>query len=215
MQSDSTVFVVDDDLAILRLISELVTPFGVKIQSWTSAEQFLAECQPAGPGCLVLDVTMPGMSGLELLKSLPAAGITLPVVMITGHGDVRMAVEAMRGGACQFLEKPLRLHELWGSIREAIRLDEQNWHQRRQRQANAEKFAALTEAERAVFEGLVSGKTNKMIADELQLSVRTVEERRGKLMKKLGLETRAGLVDLAAAIGHLPPSQPTSNDGGR
>ena len=200
MQADTTVFVVDDDPAILRLISELVTSFGLKIQSWTSAEQFLSECRPTGPGCLILDVTMPGMSGLELQQGLPAAGITLPVIMITAYGDVRMAVDAMRGGACHFLEKPLRLHELWESIQEAIRLDEEKWHERQRQEVYSEKLASLSPAERQVFDRLVTGKTNKMIADELGLSVRTVEERRGKLMKKLGVENRAALMELAATV---------------
>jgi FixJ family two-component response regulator len=111
-----------------------------------------------------------------------------------------MAVDAMRAGAFQFLEKPLRLHELWAAIQEALRLAEQRWRDRKQSEAHSVKLASLTVAERATFEGLVSGKTNKVIADELRLSVRTVEERRGKLMKKLGVDTRAALVDLAASI---------------
>jgi FixJ family two-component response regulator len=210
MHSDATVFVVDDDPAILRLISELVASFGLKIQSWTSAEQFLAECRPNGPGCLILDVTMPGMSGLKLQQSLPAAGITLPVVMITAHGDVRMAVDAMRAGACQFLEKPLRMHELWESIQEAIARDQKKWLQRRQHEMNTQKLACLTPAERQVLDGIVTGKTNKMIAEEHGLSVRTIEERRGKLTKKLGVETRAELMELATSLAEPQPSEPIS-----
>jgi two-component system, LuxR family, response regulator FixJ len=200
MYADATVFVVDDDPAIRRLIEALVTTFGLNIQSWNSAEQFLSECRPRGPACLILDVTMPGMSGLQLQKRLPAAGIALPVILITAHGDVRMAVEAMQAGAHQFLQKPLRMQELWQSIQEAIDLDQRTWQQRQQRETDAGKLASLTAAERATFDGLVSGKTNKMIADELRLSVRTVEERRGKLMKKLGVESRAALVELATTV---------------
>ena len=200
MQADTTVFVVDDDPAILRLIGALVTSFGLKVQSWTSAEQFLTECRPTGPGCLVLDVTMPGMSGLKLQQSLPEAGITLPVIMITAYGDVPTAVKAMRAGACHFLEKPLSIHELWESIQEAIRLDETTWHERQEREVRSQKLASLNAAERQVFDQLVTGKTNKMIADELGLSVRTVEDRRGKLMKKLCVETRAALMELAATM---------------
>lgn len=205
MHADATVFVVDDDPAMIRLIGELVTQFGLRIQSWTSAEAFLAECRPNGPGCLVLDVTMPGMSGLQLQQCLPAAGITLPVIMVTAHGDVRMAVQAMRAGARHFLEKPLRLHELWECIQEAIRADEERWRQQQQRQANSERVAVLTPAERQVFDRLVAGKTNRMIAEELHLSVRTVEERRGKLARKLGVETRAALTELGASILQSPP----------
>jgi two-component system, LuxR family, response regulator FixJ len=207
MHSDATVFIVDDDPAILRLISELVASFGMKAQSWTSAEQFLSEFRPAGPGCLVLDVTMPGMSGLKLQKALSTAGFTLPVIMVTAHGDVRMAVDAMRAGARNFLEKPLRIHELWESIQEALRLDEKMWLERRRQEANSRKIASLTAAERQVFDLLAAGKTNKMIAEELGLSVRTVEERRAKLIKKLGVETRAALVELAASLAEPHPGQ--------
>jgi FixJ family two-component response regulator len=213
MHSDATVFIVDDDPAILRLISELVTSFGLKIQSWTSAEQFLGECRPNRPGCLILDVNMPGMSGLQLQSVLLAAGITLPVIMITGYGDVRMAVDAMRAGACHFLEKPLRMHELWESIREAIRLDEKKWLERQQQEANTQRLASLSAAERQVFDRLLTGKTNKMIADELGLSVRTVEERRGKLIKKLGIQTRAALVEFAATLAE-PQAKKAPPDSG-
>ena len=116
----------------------------------------------------------------------------------------------MRAGACQFLEKPLRLHELWQSIQEAIRLDEKNWLDRQQREANSQKLASLSAAERQVFDRLVTGKTNKMIAGELELSIRTVEERRGKLMKKLCAETRAALVELAASAAMANPKHPVS-----
>ena len=203
MHPDATVFVVDDDPAILRLISELVTSFGLKVQPWTSAEQFLREYRPVRPGCLILDVTMPGMSGLQLQSALPAAGITLPVIMVTAYGDVRMAVDAMRAGACHFLEKPLRMVELWESIQEAIRLDEKKWLERQQHEANTQRLASLSPAERQVFDHLLAGKTNKMIAEELGLSVRTVEERRGKLMKKLGIRTRAAVVEFAATLADL------------
>jgi FixJ family two-component response regulator len=213
MHSDATVFVVDDDPAILRLISELVTSFGLKIQSWTSAEQFLSEYRPTRPGCLILDVTMPGMSGLRLQSALPAAGITLAVIMITAYGDVKMAVDAMRAGACHFLEKPLRMYELWESIQEAIRLDEKKLRERQQHGANSEKLASLSRAERQVFDRLLTGKTNKMIAEELGLSVRTVEERRGKLIKKLCIQTRAALVEFAATLAEPHANGYPPDDG--
>lgn len=213
MHPDATVFVVDDDPAILRLISELVTSFGLKIRSWTSAEQFLSEYRPTGPGCLILDVTMPGMTGLQLLSTMPATGITHPVIMITAYGDVRMAVDAMRAGACHFLEKPLRMVELWESIQEAIRLDEKKWLERQQHEANSQRLASLSSAEREVFDRLLTGKTNKMIAKELGLSVRTVEERRGKLIKKLGVKTRAALVEFAATLAE-PHAKGRSPDDG-
>jgi RNA polymerase sigma factor (sigma-70 family) len=197
--SQATVFVVDDDPAINEAVADLVELIGLKASTYTSAAEFLDDFQPSGPACLVLDIRMPGMSGLELQRKLAEAQRSVPVVVITGHGDVRMAVEAMKLGAIEFLEKPFRAQELCDSIQKAIRVDEENW-QRRQRQEQAEQtYERLTSAERQVMELVVAGKTNKMIAEELGLSVRAIEDRRARMMKKLGVETRAELLNLARA----------------
>lgn len=198
MKAKATVHIVDDDPAVLRALSELVEMVDLRAECYTSGDEFLKAYEPAGPACLVLDVRMPGMSGLELQKELLKTGITLPIIMITGHGEVRMAVEAMSAGAFNFLEKPFRSQELCDNIQKAIRLDEEKWRRHRQREQTDRRIGNLTPAERSVMELVVAGKTNKMIAEELGLSVRAIEDRRARMMKKLGVKSRAELLELAA-----------------
>ena len=199
MSSQPTVFVVDDDPAINEAVAELVELIGLKVSTYTSATDFLEDFQPRGPACLVLDIRMPGMSGLELQRKLADAQRTVPVVVITGHGDVRMAVEAMKLGAVEFLEKPFRAQELCDSIQKAIRVDEDNWRKRQRQEQVEQTYDRLTPAERQVMDLVVAGKTNKLIAEELGLSVRAIEDRRARMMKKLGVTTRAELLNLARA----------------
>ena len=200
MTSQPTVFVVDDDPAINQAVAELVELIGLKALTYTSASEFLEDFRPCGPACLVLDIRMPGMSGLELQRKLVEAKQAVPVVVITGHGDVRMAVEAMKLGAIEFLEKPFRAQELCDSIQKAIRADEENWHKRQRQEQLDQTYEHLTSAERQVMDLVVAGKTNKMIADELSLSVRAIEDRRARMMKKLGVTTRAELLTLAHTV---------------
>jgi RNA polymerase sigma factor (sigma-70 family) len=200
MPTEPTVFIVDDDPSIIKVIAQLVQLVGLNVRCCTSAKEFLDVFEPTGPGCLVLDVRMPGMSGLELQRELAASGRTLPVIVITGHADVRMAVEAMKLGAVEFLEKPFRAQELCDSIQTAVRLDEDNWRRREQRVEAERQIEGLTPAERRVLELVVAGKTNKMIAEELDLSVRAVEDRRARMMKKLGARSRAELADMFSAV---------------
>jgi len=199
VSSQPTVFVVDDDPAINEAVAELVELIGLKAATYTSATDFLEDFQPRGPACLVLDIRMPGMSGLELQRKLADAQRTVPVVVITGHGDVRMAVEAMKLGAVEFLEKPFRAQELCDSIQKAIRVDEENWRKRQRQEQVDQTYERLTSAERQVMDLVVAGKTNKLIAEELGLSVRAIEDRRARMMKKLGVTTRAELLNLTRA----------------
>jgi len=192
-----TVYIVDDDPDVNRAIAQLVKLIDLNVESYMSADEFLQSFQPNGPGCLVLDVRMPGMSGLELQKELLRRGSELPTIVITGFGDIRMAVEAMKAGAVEFLEKPFRMQELCDSIQKAARLDEQRWQRQQQRQQADHRIGDLTPAERNVMELVVLGKTNKMIAEELGLSVRAIEDRRARMMRKLGVKTRAELLELA------------------
>ena len=201
MESEPTVFIVDDDPAIIRVLTELVELIDLRVESYRSADEFIEAYKPTGPACLVLDVRMPGMSGLELQKELLKTGIAPPIVMITGHGDVRMAVEAMNAGAINFLEKPFRTQELCDNIQRAVRLDEERWQRRQQQEEADRRVRNLTPAERAVMDLVVAGKTNKMIADELGLSVRAVEDRRARMMRKLDIKSRADLLELASAVG--------------
>ena len=200
MNEEPVVYVVDDDPAILRLLAELVAAIGLKAEAYPSAEEFLQACQAPGPGCLVLDVRIPGISGMELQRRLMVAGSTLPIVFVTGHADVRMAVEAMERGAFGFLEKPFRVQELCDKIQAAVKRDVEAWHCREEREMAARRLAQLTPAERRVADRLLIGKTNKMIAQELGLSVRTVEGQRARLMERLGVRSRSELLKLAGAI---------------
>ena len=159
MESKPTVYLVDDDPAILRVLAELVELIELKAECYRSANEFLKTYKPTGPACLVLDVRMPGMSGLELQKELVKSDITLPIIMITGHGDVRMAVEAMSAGALNLLEKPFRTQELCDNIQQAIRIAEERWQHRRQREEFNSLMADLTPAEREVLDLVLAGKT--------------------------------------------------------
>jgi FixJ family two-component response regulator len=200
MIEEPVVYLVDDDPAVIRLLVELVKAIGLNVEAYQSAEAFLEAYQASGPGCLVLDVRVPGMSGMELQRQLTSAGSTLPIVFVTGHADVRMAVEAMERGAFGFLEKPFRPQELCDKIQSAVRLDVEAWRCREEQGSAAGRLAQLTPAERKVADGLITGKTNKMIAQELGLSIRTVEAQRARLMERLGIRSRTELARLAAAV---------------
>jgi FixJ family two-component response regulator len=204
---EPTVFLVDDDPAIIASLRELVGLLGLHCCCCRSAAEFLEAYRPTGPGCLVLDIRMPGMSGLELQKELTARGIALPTIIITGFGDVRIAVEAMKAGAGEFLEKPFRTQELCDHIQKAIKLDVANWQQRQQRAEVQRQLSALTRAEKQVLALIVAGKTNRLMATELNLSVRTIEDRRARMMRKLGVKSRAELIGLAKKDTHLLDGQ--------
>jgi len=189
-----TIFVVDDDPAVRRALGSVGTLLGLPIAAFASATEFLEAFEPSQPGCLVLDIKMPNMSGLELQQQLNERKIGLPIVMISAHADVRIAVDVMSRGAVTLLEKPFRLEELIGHIRRALELDAaQRSAQAKQAEMEA-RLAGLTPKEREVLELLARGKTNKQIAAELHLSLRAVEDRRSRLMKKLGARSLAELL---------------------
>ena len=194
---EPTIFLVDDDPAVLRSLTSLVEVVFPKVLAFSSAVDFLAAYKSPCPGCLVLDVAMPGLNGLELQRKLVQDKIELPIVFITGHGNVQMAVGAMQAGAVNFLEKPFHEQELWDSIRKALEIDSQHRRRRTRRHRVEERMAILSEGERAVLNLILDGKLNKEIAAELGLSNRTVEDRRARLMKKMGARSIAELVQLA------------------
>ena len=152
MNSEPTVFVVDDDRATLDSLARLIGAIFPRVETYSSAAEFLDGYEPSKPGCLVLDVAMPGMSGLELHEKLIDAGIRLPVIFITGHANVQMAVGAMQAGAVDFIEKPFREHDLWNSIRKAFEVDGKNRLEQMQREEYEERMAALSNGEREVLE---------------------------------------------------------------
>ena len=197
MSAEPTIFVVDDDAAVGRALQSAGKLLGRPVRAFASAGAFLAQYAD-DPGCLVLDIRMPGMTGLELQRKLADDGATIPVVMISGHADVRIAVEAMTLGAVTLLEKPFRLDELLAQVRKALEKDA-TARAARQQSADAEqRLAALTAKEREVLELIAAGKTNREMADGLGLSVRAVEDRRARLMKKVNAGSVAELVKLLA-----------------
>lgn len=191
---EPTVFVVDDDPAVLDSLSLLVRSVGLQVETYESARDFLAAYDPDRPGCLVLDVRMPGISGLELQERLEKIGSTLPIVFVTAYGDVPMAVRAVKAGAVDFIQKPFRDQELLEKIGRAI---EQNARLREESttvEAIAQRMESLTPREREVMDHVVDGKSNKAIAHELDLSQRTVEIHRARVMEKMEADSLADLV---------------------
>ena len=188
------VFVVDDDEGVRDGLSMLLATVDQHHELYESAYDFLDAYDGRRHGCLVLDIRMPRMTGLDLQKKLIDMGSKLPVIFITGHGDIPMAVEAMRRGAVDFIRKPFREHDLLDRINEALNLDHDVCEQQRDRQALADALSLLSERELQVFERVANGEMNKVIAADLEISERTVEVHRSQCMKKLGARTLAQLV---------------------
>lgn len=209
MDSASTVFVVDDDEAARESVMALVSLQGVAAKGFRSAEDFLAQYQVADKGCLVVDVRMRGMSGLELLEELAGRGSALPVVVITGYGDVPLAVRAMQMGAVTFLEKPCQEQALWHGIREALDIENTQHLQRKQRAEVEERLAMLTEEETVILRGVLQGSQNKRIAADMKIGLRTIEMRRAGIMRKMKAESLAELVRMAILAEFLRPEVTT------
>lgn len=189
-----TVFVIDDDDAVRGSLRLLLKSYGLDAQLCASAEEFLANHDPDRPGCIVLDVRMPGMGGMELQQQLNARGATIPIVFITGHGDVPMAVEAMQAGAFDFLQKPFNDNDLIARVQRAIEHNATQRARQHTRQDTRERLATLTPRERDVLDLVVVGKANKVIAADLGLSQRTVEIHRARVMEKMDAASLAQLV---------------------
>jgi two-component system response regulator FixJ len=196
-----TVFVVDDDDGVRSSIRLLLKSVGIPATPMSSAQEFLSSYDPEQPGCLVLDIRMPGMSGLELQQQLNRMGAIIPVVFITGHGDVPMAVAAMQQGAFDFLQKPFRDQDLIDRIRKALEKDRQNREMLRQREQIRRRLDALTARERQVLELMIQGTQNKVMAAHLGISQRTVEIHRAHVMEKLGANSVAQLVRMVLDAG--------------
>jgi two-component system response regulator FixJ len=189
-----TVFVVDDDNAVRNSLRLLLKSVGLASQPLGSAAEFLETYRPSQPGCLVLDVRMPGMSGLELQRELNVRGATIPVIFITGHGDIPMAVEAMQQGAFDFLAKPFRDQELIDRVQRALSKDATTRTALEERERIRERLESLTPREREVLALMTQGKPNKIMAHELGVSQRTVEIHRARVMEKSGASSLAQLV---------------------
>ena len=188
------VFIVDDDEAVRNSLRLLVKSVGLPASTAKSAQEFLASYDPAHPGCLVLDVRMPGMSGIELQQQLNLRGAVIPVIFITGHGDVPMAVDAMQHGAFDFLQKPFRDQDLVDRIQRALEKDRLSRDELTLRSRIRSHQETLTPREREVLDLVTSGKPNKIMAADLGLSQRTVEIHRARVMEKMGASSLAQLV---------------------
>ncbi len=191
-----TAYVVDDDEAIRTLWRWLMESNGIAVQTFATAAEFIASYRAGGLACLVLDVRLPGMSGLELQEYLKRQGIEIPIVFVSGHGDVPTAVSAIKGGAVDFIQKPFSYRDVLAIIQRAFERDAEIRERRAKRSQVTERVAALTEREREVMQRVIEGKLNKVIADELGISVKTVEFHRAKVMEKMGADSVAGLVQL-------------------
>lgn len=194
MQQEQIVYVVDDDEGIREGLSLLLETTGQSVKLYSSAADFLDDYSDKIYGCLILDIRMPRMSGLDLQERLNALGTTLPIIFITGHGDIPMAVEAMRKGALDFIRKPFREQDLLDRINQALSIDAGRSKHDRQCGAILSKLALLSERERQIFECVAKGQMNKVIAHDLCISERTVEVHRSQVMKKLAVKTLAELV---------------------
>jgi len=199
MTRSPTVYVVDDDASTRELLTWLMKREGLDVQAFAEARAFLAAYHVGAPGCLILDLNMPGMSGLDLQQNLKAAGVALPVIFLSGRADVPNAVRAVKEGAIDFIEKPFDYKQVVALVRDCISRDESARVQREARRANAERLAQLTQREREVLDLVVAGRTNRDIAEALDISVKTVEAHRARLMEKVEAQSVAELVQAALA----------------
>ena len=196
-----TVYLVDDDVSVLRGLGRLLAAAGMKVAAFDSPREFLGHLDPAAAGCLVLDVAMPGLNGLELQQALAAKGSVLPIVFLTGRGDIPISVEAMKRGAADFLTKPVDDEELLAAIRNAFETNRASRRAREERAQIEERLARLTAREREVLERVVTGRLNKQIAAELGTVEKTIKVHRAHVMQKMGVRTLAELVRLSGRAG--------------
>jgi two-component system response regulator FixJ len=194
------VCVVDDDEQVRESLAALIQSMDLEVECFASGPDFLAHYTHREPGCVVLDLRMPQQSGLEVIEVLTSRNIKVPIIMISGHGDIPAAVSAMKTGAIDFLEKPFRGAALMDSVRRAIELDERSYKSDTERGKLLERFATLTEEEKEVLELTAAGKPDKAIALKLDLSLRTIQLRRASLMRKMNSHSRAELIRLAETL---------------
>jgi FixJ family two-component response regulator len=204
-EPDQIIYIIDDDEALRDSLVWLLESNGYRVVAYESAERFLDIYDHTLTGCLVLDVRMPGMSGLELFEELKRRCCTLPVIFITGHGDVPMAVAALKKGAVDFIEKPFSDRDMLGLIEPCLATERENRLKRRQEADTARRLGQLTQREREVLDLIIVGKLNKQIADVLGISIKTVEVHRARVMEKMGAHSLAELVQHVVSAEPAPP----------
>lgn len=201
MQHEQMIYVIDDDEAVRLSLEFMLKATGIKARSFDSAKAFMAVLPDIGSGCVITDVRMPEMTGIDLLRHVKKTHPDLPVIIITGHGDISLAVEAMKIGATDFLEKPFDGQQLLAAVRQALTQDADTGKRKAELADIQEKLAALSNRERQVLEGLVAGNANKNIAFDLGISPRTVEIYRANLMTKMAANSLSDLVRMAMMAG--------------
>lgn len=208
-QASPTVIIVDDEPSVLKGLSRLLRSARLNPVTFSSPREFLDQCDPHGVSCLILDVAMPGLNGMELQQALADKGWETPIIFLTGHGDIRTSVRAIKRGAVDFLTKPVNDEDLLAAIRGAMGADVANRKARAERDDIRRRLAALTHRERQVFEQVILGKLNKQIAGDLGVVEQTIKVHRGRVMEKMQVQSVAELVHLAEQVGLLgkPPSR--------
>ena len=201
MTPQPTVFLVDDDPSVLKAVSRLLRGGGFDVITYESPRKFLAHCNPASHGCIVLDIAMPDLDGLELQSALAARGASLPIIFLTGRGDIPTSVRAMKQGAVDFLTKPVQHRDLEAAIHAAIARDHAQWRTRIELAAIRKRLATLTPREYEVLERVIAGQLNKQAGAELGISEKTVKVHRARVMEKMEVESVAELVHLADRAG--------------
>ena len=205
--AEAMVFVVDDDVGTRESLKNLIRSVGLRVEAFASAQDFLRSTRPDVPGCLVLDVRLPGLSGLDLQKRMAEVELAIPIVFITGHGDIPMSVRAMKAGAVEFLTKPFRDQELLDAIQQALERDRNAREQRAEIEELRSRYRLLTPREREVMALVVTGLLNKQVAGELGTSEASVKVHRQHVMEKMRAGSLAALVRMADRVGvHTPKS---------